>query len=62
MSTYTKSQKLLDRLIREPMSAKAIKSRLGIPNPAATVSYLRQQGNRIVTDDTGAVTKYYAVS
>lgn len=60
-TNVTKSERLLRALFKGPMTVKAITSRLKIPNPRATVSYLRQQGYQIALDDSGPVSKYYAV-
>lgn len=61
MATKTsKSERLLNALSKRAMSAAQIVSSLKIPNPRATVHYLRNQGHDIVTDESGAVTKYYA--
>lgn len=56
--TVTKTARLVEALAKRPMTEKAITSRLGIPNPRASIWYARTIGYDIETDDTGAVTKY----
>ena len=56
----SKSEKLLNALNKRAMSAAQIVSSLKIPNPRATVHYLRTMGHDITTDESGPVTKYYA--
>jgi hypothetical protein len=59
MSNITKTEKLIKALHQKgPMTEAAIRNRLGIPNPRASVWYARTQGYNIVTDETGQVTKY----
>jgi hypothetical protein len=56
--TLPKSSKLLNALTKAPRTVGYISSKLNIPNPAATISYLRQKGHCIVTLETGTITKY----
>lgn len=54
----TKTDRLVTALYKRPMTEKAITSRLGIPNPRASIWYARKIGFDIETIETGIVTKY----
>lgn len=53
-----KSAKLLKALQKGPRTAAWISSKLDIPNPRATVSYLRTQGYKIQLDESGKSNRY----
>lgn len=57
----TKSDKLLGALSKRPMSVKQIISNLKIPNPRATVHYLRTQGYKIRSEEVNGTIRYSAV-